>query len=67
MKLRKTYYTNADDKFSVFVIPLTRIRQCRIHRNYFSGTLRGTAIRRYYPEYYDTALKGKYSSEAEYR
>lgn len=61
---QESYYTNADDKFTAFVIPITAYSNLD-----FVGTiyevLCAESYKKVYPEYYDTALKGKYSSEPE--
>ncbi len=60
---QENYYTNADDKFHVFSAPKT------VSDPEFLGmiyeALCAESYRRVYPAYYDTALKGKYSSDAE--
>ena len=61
---QENYYTNADDKFSVFVIPLSAYGNAEFIGTIFSA-LSAESYKKVYPEYYDTALKGKYSSEAE--
>ena len=58
------YYTNADDKFTVFVIPLSSYSNIEFIGTIFEA-LSAESYKKVYPEYYDTALKGKYSSEAE--
>lgn len=58
-----TYYTNADDKFTAFGVPLTAYG-----KQDFVGTiyeaLCAESYKKVYPAYYDIALKGKYSSDA---
>ncbi len=58
------YYTSADDKFSVFVIPLSCYDNIEKIGTIFEA-MSAESYKTVYPEYYDTALKGKYSSEAE--
>ncbi len=58
------YYTNADDKFSTFVIPTSSYGKLDMIGVIFEA-LSAESYKKVYPEYYDTALKGKYSSEAE--
>lgn len=61
---QENYYTNADDKYSVFVIPLSSASELEMIGTVFTA-LSAESYKKVYPEYYDTALKGKYSSEAE--
>ena len=61
---QENYYTNADDKFSVFVIPLSSYGNLEFIGTIFEA-LSAESYKTVYPEYYDTALKGKYSSESE--
>ena len=58
------YYTNADDKFSVFGLPLTSSSNLDFISTIFEA-LCAESYKTVYPEYYDTALKGKYSTDAE--
>lgn len=57
------YYTNADDKFTAFGVPLTAYGN-----EEFVGTiyeaLCAESYKKVYPAYYDIALKGKYSTDA---
>ncbi len=58
------YYTNADDKFSAFVIPTSSYAKREMIGTIFEA-MSAESYKKVYPEYYDTALKGKYSSEPE--
>lgn len=60
---QSTYYTNADDKFSVFLIPLTAANNVDFIGTIFEA-LSAISYKKVYPEYYDVALKGKYSTDA---
>ncbi len=57
------YYTNADDKFSLFGIPLSVAGDAEFISIIFEA-LCAESYKTVYPAYYDTALKGKYSSDA---
>lgn len=56
------YYTNADDKFSVFGLPLTSSGEIEFVSTIFEA-LAAESYKQVYPAYYDQALKGKYSSD----
>lgn len=58
------YYTNADDKFTAFAIPMTAYGNTDFIGVIYEA-LCAESYKKVYPEYYDTALKGKYSSEPE--
>ncbi len=60
---QSNYYTNADDKFSVFLIPKTAANNLDFIGTVFEA-LSAISYKRVYPEYYDVALKGKYSTDA---
>ena len=60
---QSNYYTNADDKFSVFLIPKTAAGNLDFIGTVFEA-LSAISYKRVYPEYYDVALKGKYSTDA---
>jgi len=57
------YYTNADDKFTVFGLPLTSAPEIEFVSIIFEA-LAAESYKSVYPAYYDQALKGKYSSDA---
>lgn len=57
------YYTNADDKFSVFGLPLTSAPEIEFVSTIFEA-MAAESYKTVYPAYYDQALKGKYSSDA---
>ncbi len=57
------YYTNADDKFSVFGLPLTSAGEIEFVSTIFEA-MAAESYKTVYPAYYDQALKGKYSSDA---
>ncbi len=56
------YLTNADDKFTVFTIPLTAVNNLEFIGIVYEA-LAAESYKTVYPVYYDTALKGKYSSD----
>ncbi len=56
------YLTNADDKFTVFTIPLTAVNNLEFIGIVYEA-LSAESYKSVYPVYYDTALKGKYSSD----
>ncbi|MBR5367552.1 MAG: hypothetical protein IK132_15010 [Clostridia bacterium] len=58
------YYTNADDKFTAFGLPLTVYGDIDFASIIYEA-LCAESYKKVYPMYYDTALKGKYSSEPE--
>ena len=57
------YYTNADDKFTVFGLPLTSAPEIEFVSTIFEA-MAAESYKMVYPAYYDQALKGKYSSDA---
>ncbi len=57
------YYTNADDKFTVFGLPLTSAPEIEFVSTIFEA-MSAESYKMVYPAYYDQALKGKYSSDA---
>ncbi|MBO5127540.1 MAG: hypothetical protein J6D10_08225 [Clostridia bacterium] len=57
------YYTNADDKFSVFGLPLTSAPEIEFVSIIFEA-MSAESYKMVFPAYYDQALKGKYSSDA---
>ncbi|MBR4206823.1 MAG: hypothetical protein IKQ92_15220 [Clostridia bacterium] len=61
---QETYYTNADDKFTAFGLPLT-VYSDLDYVTVIYEALCAESYKKVYPEYYDTALKGKYSAERE--
>ncbi|MBP3919860.1 MAG: hypothetical protein J6I50_11915 [Clostridia bacterium] len=58
---QENYYTNADDKFQVFSVPVTASNTEFVGMIY--EALCAESYRSVYPAYYDVALKGKYSSD----
>ncbi len=58
---QEIYYTNADDKFQVFSIPVTAPDTEFVGIVY--EAMAAESYRSVYPTYYDVALKGKYSSD----
>ncbi len=58
------YYTSADDKFTAFGLPLTSFNNLDFVSIVYEA-LCAESYKTVYPEYYDTALKGKYSAEKE--
>ena len=60
---QQNYYTNADDKFTVFVLPTPAYGEIDYIGTIFEA-LAAESYKKVYPEYYDTALKGKYSTDA---
>lgn len=58
------YYTAADDKFTSFGLPLTSFNSMEFVSIIYEA-LCAESYKTVYPEYYDTALKGKYSAEKE--
>ena len=56
------YLTNADDKFTVFSVPLTAVNSLDFVGTIYEA-LSAESYKTVYPTYYDTALKGKYSSD----
>ena len=59
---QENYLTNADDKFTVFAIPLTADGSLDFIGVLYEA-LSAESYKTVYPAYYDTALKGKYSSD----
>ncbi len=60
---QSTYYTNADDKYTAFGVPMTAAGDLEFIGTIFEA-LCAESYRYVYPAYYDIALKGKYSSDA---
>ena len=60
---QQNYYTNADDKFTVFGIATPGYSEQEYIGTIFEALSAG-AYKKVYPEYYDTALKGKYSTDS---
>ncbi len=58
------YYTNADDKFTAFVIPTTAYKNLDFIGMIYEA-LCAESYKKVYPVYYDEALKGRYSAEPE--
>lgn len=58
-----TYYTNADDKFTAFGVPMTAYGNLEFVGTIYEA-LCAESYKKVYPAYYDIALKGKYSSDA---
>ena len=61
---QQKYLTNADDKFTAFGLPLTVYEDIEFASVIYEA-LCAESYKKVYPMYYDTALKGKYSSEPE--
>jgi hypothetical protein len=61
---QQQYLTNADDKFTAFGLPLTVYEDLDFASILYEA-LCAESYKKVYPVYYDTALKGKYSSEPE--
>ncbi len=61
---QQKYLTNADDKFTAFGLPLTVYEDIDFATVIYEA-LCAESYKKVYPVYYDTALKGKYSSEPE--
>jgi len=59
-----TYYTNADDKFTTFIVPITAYNNVDFIGTVYEA-LSAESYKKVYPIYYDSALKGKYSEEPE--
>ncbi len=59
---QEQYLTNADDKFTVFTVPLTAVNNLDFIGIIYEA-LCAESYKTVYPTYYDTALKGKYSSD----
>ncbi len=57
------YYTNADDKFTIFGVPMTSAGDLEFIGTIFEA-LCAESYKHVYPAYYDIALKGNYSSDA---
>ena len=60
---QSAYYTNADDKFTAFGLPMTAYANMEFIGTMFEA-LCAESYKKVYPAYYDIALKGKYSSDA---
>lgn len=60
---QEQYLTNADDKFSVFGVPISMYDQFEYVSVIFEAMC-AESWKSVYPAYYDMALKGKYSSDA---
>ena len=56
------YYTNADDKFSNFGVPTSQVGDAEFIGVIYEA-LCAESYKTVYPVYYDTALKGRYSSD----
>ncbi len=61
---QQAYYTNADDKFTVFALPTPSYNAIEYIGIIFEA-LCAESYKTVYPVYYDVALKGKYSTDAE--
>ena len=59
---QQAYYTNADDKFTVFGLPMPSYNSLEFVSCIFEA-LCAESYKTVYPAYYDTALKGKYSTD----
>ncbi len=59
---QEAYYTNADDKFTVFGLPMPSYNSLDFVSCIFEA-LCAESYKTVYPAYYDTALKGKYSTD----
>ena len=59
---QSAYYTNADDKFTVFGLPMPSYNNLEFVSVIFEA-LCAESYKTVYPAYYDTALKGKYSTD----
>jgi len=57
------YYTNADDKFTAFGLPLTSAGNLNFVSIIYEAMC-AESYKQVFPAYYDQALKGKYSSDA---
>ncbi len=60
---QNAYYTNADDKFTAFGVPLTAYGNVDFVGTVYEA-LCAESYKKVYPAYYDIALKGKYSTDA---
>ncbi|MBR4959464.1 MAG: hypothetical protein IKY52_01050 [Clostridia bacterium] len=60
---QNAYYTNADDKFTAFGVPLTAFGHAEFVGTIFEA-LCAESYKKVYPAYYDIALKGRYSTDA---
>lgn len=58
-----TYYTNADDNFTLFSIPTTAVNNLEFVSIVYEA-LCAESYKTVFPAFYDTALKGKYSTDA---
>jgi len=61
---QQEYYTNADDKFTVFALPTPSYNAIDFIGVIYEA-LCAESYKTVYPVYYDVALKGKYSTDAE--
>ncbi|MBQ2726832.1 MAG: hypothetical protein IJF78_14100 [Clostridia bacterium] len=61
---QEAYYTNADDKFTVFALPMPSYNSLDFVSCVFEA-LCAESYKSVYPAYYDQALKGKYSTDKE--
>lgn len=61
---QQAYYTNADDKFTVFALPTPSYNAIDFIGVIYEA-LCAESYKTVYPVYYDVALKGKYSTDAE--
>ncbi len=61
---QQAYYTNADDKFTVFALPTPSFNAID-YIGIIYEALCAESYKTVYPVYYDVALKGKYSTDAE--
>ena len=59
---QEQYLTNADDKFTVFTVPNTAVENTDFIGVIYEA-LCAESYKTVYPIYYDSALKGKYSSD----
>jgi len=59
---QEAYYTNADDKFTVFGLPMPSYNSLDFVSCIFEA-LCAESYKSVYPAYYDQALKGKYSTD----
>ncbi len=61
---QEKYYTNADDKFTAFIVPTSAYKNVDFIGIIYEA-LCAESYKTVYPEYYDSALKGRYSAEPE--
>ncbi len=62
---QETYYTVSMDQFSVFGVPKTLPEEKYEFMGIVMEALNAESYKTVYPTYYDTALKGKYSEDAQ--